>query len=450
MAKEVIVLIDDEDKLRQLLARILELEGYKVHQAPNAHKGLELLEQHQNTHLVISDVKLPDDNGIHLLEKIKAKYPLVEVVVITAYGTIGDGVKAMKLGAFDYITKGDQDEQMLVTVERAVEKAKMQRRILELGKSVEAKYSFDSILGTSPAIKEAIHLAKKVAPADSTVLLEGETGVGKELFAQAIHNASLRKNKSFVAINCSAFPKDLLESQMFGHKKGAFTGASFDKKGFFEEAHHGTLFLDEIGEMNLELQAKLLRVLETGSFIKLGETKPTQADVRIIAATNRDLLKESQQEHFRLDLFYRLAAFRIQIPSLRERAMDITPLATYFMQLYAAKSNKRIHQMEDSFLQKLQIYPWKGNIRELKNIIERAVILADTDTLTADLLPAEVRIFTPSMDIIPHESASLEQIEKEHIRKILTLTHGNKTEAARQLGIGLTTLYRKIAEYNLE
>jgi two-component system, NtrC family, response regulator len=447
MTKGTVAIIDDEDKLRQLLSRILELEGYLVYQAPNARIGLKLLEQYNDMDLVISDVKLPDENGIHLLEKIKAKYPLVEVVVITAYGTIGDGVKAMKLGAFDYITKGDEDDQILVTVERAVEKARMRRKIAALENKIDTKYSFDQILGSSPLIHQTIELARKVAPTGSTVLLEGETGVGKELFAQAIHYASPRKDKSFVAVNCSAFPKDLLESEMFGHKKGAFTGAHSDKKGLFEEASGGSLFLDEIGEMPPGLQAKLLRVLETQNYIKIGETKPTHVNVRIIAATNRDLLKESEQGNFRLDLFYRLSVFKIHIPSLRHRKEDIEALATHFMHFYAARTGKRITRFTPDFLSKLQQYHWKGNIRELKNSLERAVILSDGPVLVADLLPVEILCQAESQHVV---NESLENIEKAHIRKVLMQTKGNKTETARILNIGLTTLYRKIHDYGLD
>nr|MCU0394128.1 sigma-54 dependent transcriptional regulator [Thermoflexibacter sp.] len=366
MPKGSILVIDDEEKLRQLIARILELEGYTIYQAGNSQKGFQILEQHNDIQLVITDVKLPDDNGIAILEKVKAKYPFCEVIVMTAYGTIQDGVKAMKLGAFDYLTKGDEDEQIVVSAERAVEKAKIQQRIQSLENQVYTKFNFENILGESKATQQAIHLAQKVATTNSSVLLEGETGTGKELFAQAIHQASPRKNKPFVAVNCSAFPKDLLESEMFGHKKGAFTGAIFDKKGLFEEASEGTLFLDEIGEMNLDLQAKMLRVLETQSFIKTGETKPTHVDVRIIAATNRNLLQEIEKEHFRSDLYYRLSVFKIEIPPLRSRKEDIGILANFFLNHFSKNIKKHIKSLEKDFLEKLKNYTWKGNIRELK------------------------------------------------------------------------------------
>ncbi len=319
MSRGNILIIDDEERLRSVLSRIIELEGYQVFQAENATTGYRILEQQRDILAVIADVRLPDDNGLHVLEQIKEKYPLCEVILLTAYGTIHDGVSAMKLGAFDYITKGDGDEQILVVIDKAVEKAKMRRRIIELENKLETRYSFERIIGISKAIREPIMLARKVAPTDSTVLLEGETGTGKELFAQSIHNASNRRGKPFVAINCSAFPKELLESEMFGHKKGSFTGAVYDKKGLLEEAHEGTLFLDEISEMDSDLQAKLLRVLEEQTFTRVGDTKPVKINIRIIAATNRNLLQELDNNHFRADLYYRLSVFRIQIPPLRQR-----------------------------------------------------------------------------------------------------------------------------------
>jgi len=443
-----ILIIDDEEKFRQLLSRIISLEGFHVLEAATIGQGLKIMQQEKNIDLVLTDVKLPDGNGIDLLEKIRALHPLCEVIVMTAFGTIHDGVKAMKLGAFDYFTKGDDNDQILPALNRAAGKVRLQKRISELENKLETKYGFDTIIGHSEALRNAISLAKKVAPTDSTVLLEGETGVGKELFAQAIHYSSPRKSQSFVAVNCSSFAKDLLESELFGHKKGAFTGAVNDKKGLFEEASEGTIFLDEMGEMNLDLQAKLLRVLETQSFIKVGDTKPTKVNVRIIAATNRDLKKESENGNFRLDLYYRLATFKITIPSLKERKEDIEALANYFLTIYAVKLKKRISGIDKEFLKYLRKNEWKGNIRELKNCMERAVILADTDTLTDDLLPVE---------ILNHEGSttdtsvtSLANMEKVHIRKIMAFAKGNKTKAAELLGIGLTTLYRKMEEYQIE
>jgi two-component system NtrC family response regulator len=448
MKTATILIIDDEEKFRQLLSRIVELEGFYVLQAQNAKKGLQLLEENKQIDLVITDVKLPDCNGIDLLPKIKGLNTVCEVVVMTAYGTIADGVKAMKSGAFDYFTKGDDNDQIIPAINRALEKVNLKKRISQLEDKLENRYSFDSILGHSKVITDAMILARKVAPTDSSVLLEGETGVGKELFAQAIHRASPRKGHAFVAVNCSAFPKDLLESELFGHRKGAFTGAVFDKKGLFEEAHEGTLFLDEIGEMNQDLQAKLLRVLETQTFIKLGDSKTTQVNTRIIAATNRDLFKETGQDHFRADLYYRLAAFKIKVPSLRERKEDIEELAKHFMKIYGIKIKKKVTGMDKEFLKRLKEYPWKGNIRELRNCIERAVILCETEELTSDLLPSEMSMTTVA-DSSLNGSCTLASFEKEYILKILAQVGGNKSKAAEMLGIGLTTLYRKLEEYQI-
>ncbi|HXA01952.1 MAG TPA: sigma-54 dependent transcriptional regulator [Cytophagaceae bacterium] len=444
MSKGNILIIDDEEKLRGLLSRIISLEDYKVFEAGNARSGLKLLEK-EEIHVVISDVKLPDANGIELVPKIKSQYPLIEIIVMTAYGTIPDGVKAMKLGAFDYITKGEGEEQITPAVSRAMDKAQLQLKVQQLEKKIGDKYSFENIIGNSPAIHKAIDLAGKVAVTDTTVLLLGETGTGKEVFAQAIHYASPRKRESFVAVNCSAIPKDLLESEMFGYKAGAFTGAIKDKKGLFDEANGGTIFLDEIGEMNLDLQAKLLRVLETHSFIKSGDTKETKVNVRVIAATNRDLLKEAEKEHFRMDLYYRLSAFNIQLPSLRERSGDIEMLAQYFLPISAHHVNKRVKGMEKEFIARLKVYSFKGNIRELKNMMERAIILCEGEMLSADLLPSELQ----DSSEVKVDSLDLASIEKQHIRKILELTKGNKTKAAELLGIGVATLYRKIEEYKI-
>lgn len=442
-----ILLIDDEPQLRQLLARLLSMEGFEITEADSIKSGLKQLEKH-SFEVVLLDVKLPDGNGVELTKSIKEKYPETEIILQTAYGNIADGVSAIKNGAFDYLVKGNDNNRIIPLINKAIEKSKLQFKIKELQQQLNQTLSFDAIIGKSLVIQQAISLAKKVALTDSTVLLEGETGVGKELFAQAIHNTSTRKNKAFVAVNCSAFPKDLLESELFGHKRGAYTGATNDKKGLFEEADNGTLFLDEIGEMNFDLQAKLLRVLETQSFIKVGDSTPTQVNVRIIAATNRTLTKEIEQEHFRADLYYRLSSFKILIPSLRERKEDIESLAMHFMLVYSAKLKKRIAHIDSMFLKQLKNYSWKGNIRELKNIIERAVILCETETLTCDLLPLEI------MNCESNNSSNsdnlLSSMEKSHIQKMLLHTKGNKTKTAEVLGIGLTTLYRKMEEYGIE
>ncbi len=446
MFKGNILIIDDEEKLRTLLSRIIGLEGYSVTEAANIKDGLKKLAR-EDINLVVTDVKLPDGNGVELTQKIKTLYPQIEVIVITAYGTIQDGVKAIKNGAFDYIVKGDDNDKVIPLVARAMDKALLQKRILGLEQRIEKKHSFDKVIGESKQIREAIELAKKVSQTDSTVLLLGETGTGKEVFAQAIHTASPRRLKPFVAVNCSAFNEKLLENELFGHKAGAYTDASKDTKGLFEEASGGTIFLDEIGEMGIELQSKLLRVLETNEFIKVGDNKSTKVDVRIIAATNRDLKKESEQGAFRSDLYYRLAVFNISLPALRDRPKDIPALAEHFLQLFSAKVNKTAPKMGAEFLEKLRAYSWKGNIRELKNTMERIAILSDEVTLTIKDLPYEISNCSSSKTV--NSSFNLAEIEKEHIQKTLAHTKGNKTETARLLGIGLTTLYRKLDEYKI-
>jgi DNA-binding NtrC family response regulator len=441
MAQKVLI-IDDEDRFRELLGRIIGLEGFEIFQAQNVKEGFSVLEQ-ESISVVVTDVKLPDGNGLQVLEDVKNEYPLIEVIVITAFGTIRDGVDAMKKGAFDYITKGDEDDHIHVIVEHAVEKARLQSKLHRLEQRIENQYSFENIIGESEAIEETKELAKKVAPSDMSVLLQGETGTGKELFAQAIHQGSQRKDKPFIALNCSAFPNDLLESELFGYKKGAFTGAGESKKGFLEEADSGTLFLDEIGEMDISLQAKLLRFLENKTFTKLGDTKERSVDIRIIAATNKNLKKQAEKEHFRDDLFYRLAGFTITIPTLTERKSDIPLLADFFLK----RINNNIQHIADEVIEQLKTYPWKGNIRELKNIIERMAILAEDNTITSDLLPPEFNQSNSSMR--SSSSNSLQKVEQLHIKKVLNIVDGNKNKAAEILGIGTSTLYRKIKEYKI-
>ncbi|TAE40692.1 MAG: sigma-54-dependent Fis family transcriptional regulator [Sphingobacteriales bacterium] len=440
-----ILVIDDEAKLRGLLCRILALEGYQVFDASSAKAGLKILET-EDIQVVLSDVKLPDINGIELTEIIKTNYPHIEIINLTAYGTIADGVKAIQKGAFDYITKGDDNDKIIPLVSKAMEKALLQKRVKELENKIAQGFGFDTILGRSSGILEAINLAQKVCPTDTTVLLLGETGTGKEIFAQAIHYQSKRKHKNFVAVNCSALSKDILESELFGHKAGAFTGALKDKKGLFEEADQGTIFLDEIGEMDTELQAKLLRVLEAGTFIKVGSTQTIKVNVRVIAATNRNLQQQTNDGKFRLDLFYRLSVFAITLPSLNQRLDDMEILAKHFLAIFGNKVNKHNLVLTPQFIAQLKQHQWKGNVRELKNVLERAVILADTHQIEPHLLPWEFKNPNPLDTTNCHD---LQTLEKHHIAKIMQYTKGNKTEAAKLLNIGLTTLYRKLEEYGI-
>jgi two-component system, NtrC family, response regulator len=441
-----ILIVDDEEKLRTLLARIISLEGYEVFEASDTITALKKL-HHTDIDVVLCDVKLPDGNGVDFSQTIKSKFPLIEIILLTAYGNIADGVQAIKNGAFDYITKGDDNNKIIPLLYRAVEKVTLAKRVQHLEKQLANKYSFESILGRSKSILAAVEIVKKVAVTDAAVLLTGETGTGKEVFAQAIHQASNRNSKNFVAINCAAISKDLLESELFGHKAGAFTGAIKDTKGFMEEANNGTIFLDEIGEMPLDLQAKLLRVLETGELIKVGESKSIKVNIRLIAATNRDLQKEIEAGHFRQDLFYRIAVFQIALPPLRERVIDIEELANHFAKIVAAKINKKIKPISKEVIEILKQHQWNGNIRELKNVMERAVILMNDDVVATENLPFELQQASASSKQL--SAFDLASAEKIHIQKVLNYTNGNKTETAKLLNIALTTLYRKLDEYKI-
>jgi two-component system NtrC family response regulator len=445
---KTILIIDDEEKLRGLLSRIVQSEGFDVVEAPDLKSGFKKLEQ-KDIDVVLCDVKLPDGNGVDFVQKIKASFPLTEVILLTAYGKISDGVQAMKNGAFDYIVKGDDNDKIIPLLYKAFEKVQLQKKVVQLEKRISDKYSFDTIIGKSKALVQVIDLAKKVAKTDSTVLLTGETGTGKEVFAQAIHESSQRAGKSFVALNCSTFSKEILESELFGHRQGAFTGAIKDKKGFIEEANGGTLFLDEIGEMPLELQAKLLRVIETSEYIPIGDTTPRKSNFRLIAATNRDLKTESDEHRFRSDLYFRLNIFEIKIPPLRERVKDIAPLTHFFVTKFSSAINKKYLTFEDDFIHKLETYHWPGNVRELKNIIERAVILANNDILTVDVLPYEMQHQVDKINKTL-SAFSMQSVEKLHIQKVLNYTKGNKAETARLLEIGIATLYRKLDEYGIQ
>jgi two-component system NtrC family response regulator len=440
-----VLIIDDEENLRKLLARVVELEGYTVYQAASIKEGIRILDK-ESISIVVSDVKLPDGNGVELVSKIKQDYPVAEVIVLTAYGTIEDGVKAIKNGAFDYLTKSEHPEKIIPLLSKASEKALLRQKVYNLESKLQQRFGFDNVLGQNKLLLQSVELARKVSATHTTVLLLGETGTGKEVFAQAIHYESPRKAKSFIAVNCSAFPKDLLESELFGHAEGAFTGATKSKKGYIEEAHEGTLFLDEIGEMHIDLQAKLLRVLETGEFYRVGESKARQVNVRFIAATNRNLEKESEAGNFRSDLFYRLSVFTISLPPLRERKDDIKKLSEHFINYFSIKTNTSAPAMSPTFLKSLQEHPWKGNIRELKNVIERCIILNDQPVLDADILPYDFNLHD---DTLTDGSMDLASAEKKHIQKVLAYTKGNKTQTAKLLGIGLTTLYQKIKDYNL-
>ena len=417
---------------------IVSNEGYEVFQASTARSGMNMLNVHE-IDLVLCDVRLPDAFGVDLVKEIKTKYPHIEIILMTAYGNIPDGVQAMRNGAYDYIVKGDDNEKIIPLVAKALEKVKDNRKNILEEKS-NSKTDFSNIIGKSQSFLYSKMLAEKVAKTETAVLLTGETGTGKEVFANAIHHESSRKKGNFMAINCSAFGKDVLESELFGHKKGAFTGAISDKKGLIEEAQNGTLFLDEIGEMPLELQSKMLRVLESGEFIKMGDTKISHSNFRLIAATNRDLKEESRLGNFREDLYFRLNVFEIHLPPLRERKEDIRELAEFYIAKFSLKMNLKNITITEDFYKKLENNPWKGNIRELKNSLERSLILMENNELSEENSPTSES----------GNSFAMSSVEKDHILKVLNYTKGNKAEAARLLDIGIATLYRKLEEYQMK
>ena len=439
-----ILIIDDEPTIRMLLSKILELEGYEVFQAKDRATGLSMLRNH-DIQVVLCDVFLPDGNGVKMVPELQAVSPKSKIILLTAHGNIPDGVQAIKNGAFDYITKGDDNRKIIPLVSRAMDEVAKEMKSKPVCKQ---KYEdFSSIVGQSDSLLRSIDMARKVAVTDVCVLLTGETGTGKEVFAKAIHYASPRKDKPFVAVNCSAFSKELLESELFGHKAGSFTGAVKDKKGLFEEANGGTIFLDEVGEMEYCLQAKLLRALEAKEFIKVGDTKCTRVDVRIIAATNRDLKKEISSKMFREDLYFRLSVFQITLPPLRERMGDVKLVAEHFVSLLSDKMQREGVSIQPPCLKMMDAYAWPGNIRELKNVIERALIVCDKD-ITVNDLPVEIQF--SNKEESSGTEFDLATMERNHIAKILAYTKGNKTETARLLKIGLATLYRKIDSYHIQ
>jgi two-component system, NtrC family, response regulator len=442
-----VLVVEDENKFRFLLQRIISREGYKTYEAADCKSAACVLKRNE-IEVVVCDVRLPDGDGLDFTRRVKSSFAHIEIILLTAYGTIADGVEAMRNGAFDYITKGDDHDKLLPLVHRAMDKARLQKKVTELEQELKKDFNFDRIIGTSPAIQETILQAKKVALTEATVLLLGETGTGKELLARAIHGSGSRAGWPFIALNCSAFNGTLMESELFGHVAGAFTGATHDKSGLLEEAHGGTLFLDEIAELNLNVQAKLLRILETWELRKLGSTKPFKVNVRIVAATNSNMDSEIEAGRFRKDLFYRLNAFMIRLPSLREREEDILLLAQYFLDLFSRKIGKPLKEMSNIFTEQLKLHHWKGNIRELRNVMERGVILANGKEMTMNCLPPEFQKNHYKRGNV-RSVFDLDNMEKIHIERVLQYTHGNKVDAARLMNIGLTTLYRKLKAYHL-
>ena len=445
-----ILIIDDEVQIRSLLARMLELEGYEVCQAGDCKTAIKQLEI-QSPDVALCDVFLPDGNGVDLVLNIKKIAPNVEVILLTAHGNIPDGVQAIKNGAFDYITKGDDNNKIIPLISRAVEKAKMNVRLEKLEKKVGQMYSFDSILGESKVLKESVSLAQKVSVTDVPVLLTGETGTGKEVFAQAIHYNSKRSKQNFVAVNCSSFSKELLESEMFGHKKGAFTDAYMDRVGRFEMANKGTIFLDEIGDLELSCQVKLLRVLQDQTFEVLGDSRPRKVDIRVVSATNRDLRSMVADRTFREDLFYRINLITVHLPALRERREDIPLLARYFADKQSEVNGLPRVEFSSDAQTYLSRLPFPGNIRELKNLVERTILVSGKTLLDAADFEVHCMNTSGSKSTIPSslEGLTLDELEKQTILRSLEAHGGNLSHVATALGISRAALYRRLEKYGI-
>ena len=446
-----ILVVDDEKLTLKNLKYILTKEGYEVKAVDNGMSALNLL-KNEEFDLVITDLKMNMVSGLDILEKCKEWYPDTEVIMITAYGSIDSAIQAMKLGAYHYITKPFRLDELKILVKEALEKVRIKKENKRLKEELERlKGTVVHIITQNPEMKKILELAEKVAPTDCPVLILGETGTGKELLARYIHQHSRRKDKVFLAINCGALTEELLANELFGHEKGAYTGAVSTKKGLLEVASGGTLFLDEITEMSPTMQVKFLRVLQEKEFIRLGGTEPIKVDVRIIAATNRDIKKEIEKGRFREDLYYRLNVISFNLPPLCQRKEDIPLLCYYFLNKYAKEMNKEVKEISEEAMELLLSYDYPGNVRELENIIARAVALTNSSKIELSHLPEDLKkfkIFTFRKKNFP--LPTLEEQEKEYIKMVLKEVGGNKTLAAQILGIDRATLWRKLKKYSLE
>ena len=452
MTKSRILVVDDDESLRRVLQLQLEQDGYLVASAASAQQTLSLL-QLRPCDLVITDLKMPGFSGVELLKEIRSQYPEMIVIILTAFGTVETAVEAMKLGAYDYLTKPVHPDELSLVVRRALEHLRLIEEVRSLRASLDEKYGFENILGHSEALLQVLETASRAARTHSTVLIRGETGTGKELLAKAIHFNSSRKDRPFVTINCAAIPKELLESELFGHKKGAFTGALADRKGKAEMADGGTLFLDEIGEIPLEMQVKLLRLIQEGEIEKLGSEVRNQVDVRTIAATHRDLQAMIEDGAFREDLYYRLNVIPLVMPSLRERGEDIPDLVAYFFRKSQQKNERAELVMPPAVLPYFRRYRWPGNVRELENVVERIVVLARGNEVTVQDLPEFLRQERAGADALEIDLApqgiSLEAVEKELILKALERCGWNQTRAARYLDISRKTLIYRMERHGI-
>jgi two-component system NtrC family response regulator len=449
MKKPSILVIDDDNSLRRVMEFSLVEAGYTVRTAANGEDGLRLFEQ-EACDAVVTDITMPGMSGMEVLARIREKDEQLPVIVITAYGTIESAVEAMKKGAFDYITKPFNRDELRMTLEKALTLRRLQRENLELRAAVTDRYSFDGIVGTSDRLKEVLDLAGRVAPSEASVLITGESGTGKELLARGIHVNSTRAHGLFVAVNCASIPEGLIESELFGHVKGAFTGAVRDKAGKFELARGGTLFLDEIGDLRIDLQAKILRALQERQVDRVGGNHPLAVDVRVLAATNKDIERAVKEGAFREDLYYRLNVITLLMPPLRERREDIPLLTRYFLK----KFNAAAVEVDPAALSALRSYGWPGNVRELENVIERASVLRRGDLVTLADLPGKLGKEKQGVEEIilnlPEDGISLEDLEKSLIIKALEKHKNNQTRAAEYLGITRPTLIYRMEKFGLK
>ncbi|PYN04096.1 MAG: DNA-binding response regulator [Candidatus Rokuibacteriota bacterium] len=440
-----LLVADDDPGLRESLERTLTREGYRVVLASDGRAALERV-QAGGVDLIVTDLRMPGLTGLELLRAAKAIRPDVDVILLTAFGTVEEAVKAMKDGAYDFLTKPFRREQLLKLVDKALERRDLIEQNKALKKQLEDIRAKGQMIGASPAFRRMLTLVEQIADSSATILIQGESGAGKELVARAIHERSGRRTGPFVAVNCAALPETLLESELFGYEKGAFTGAAGRKEGRFELAHGGTLFLDEVADLSLVTQPKILRVLQEGEFERLGGTRTLQVDVRIVAATNQDLAEMVKEKRFREDLYYRLNVITVRVPPLRERHEDIRVLAQHYLRVYAAKNGRKLEGFSNEALERLESYAWPGNVRELENLIERTVLLARKDRLDAEDLPEEVAgVKRPPRDaILELVGTPLDEIERRLLDETLRITGGNKTQAAKLLGIDVRTVARKL------
>jgi len=443
--KGSILVVDDEPAMRLLLSSVLKEEGHDVTTASSGEEALRLIAK-RHYHLLLTDLKMPGISGLELLEQVKRDDPGTAVILLTAFGTVEGAVEAMRMGAVHYLLKPlSNPEELRLSVRRVLEERRVMDEATTLRQDTESVFPFGEIVAGDGKMQAALELGRSVAPTDATVLITGETGTGKELMARAIHHWSPRAGQSFVAVNCASLVETLLESELFGHEKGSFTGAVSQRRGRFELAHGGTLFLDEVGEMTHALQSKLLRVLQDGTFERVGGAKTVTVDVRVITATNRDLQRLVGERVFREDLYYRLSVFPIMLPPLRERPTDILPLADHVLKQASKRFGKRIVGIAGEVPALLQGYGWPGNIRELQNVIERAVILCGEERITS----AHLHLPLPSPSLSPGVPKTLRELEREAILGALAAQRGNRRKAADQLGIGLRTLYTRLREYGI-